>query len=199
MSAAWEAGPENSVAPRAEVHVWRAELGPVGARERRPAARRAMRRVLARYMGGAPSTIELAAGGHGKPALCGPAPPLHFNLSHSGEVALVAVAREREVGVDVELVDGERDLLRLAEVGLDAEEEAAVRSAPPGARAAAFYAAWVRKEAVAKCLGVGLGVPLPSRPVRVSELDAGAGYAAAVAVSGSEQMPLRRLALPAAG
>jgi phosphopantetheinyl transferase len=74
-----------------------------------------------------------------------------------------------------------------------------VRSAAPGARAAAFYAAWVRREAVAKCLGVGLGTPLPSRPFRVSDLDAGGGYAAAVAVAGRERLPLRRLALPTAG
>jgi 4'-phosphopantetheinyl transferase len=187
------------VAPTAEIHVWRVHLGAVGARERRPAARRALRQVLGRYLGRDPAAIELTAGSHGKPALSGPQPPLRFNLSHSGEVALVAVACEREVGVDVELADGERDVVRLAEVGLGAEAAAAVRSAPPGARAAAFYAAWVRREAVAKCLGVGLGTPLPSRLFRVSDLDAGGGYAAAVAVAGRERLPLRRLALPTAG
>ena len=199
MSASWESGPGSPAAPSAEIHVWRADLGPVGARELRPAGRWALRRVLARYLGEDPADLALSAGDHGKPALAGPRPRLGFNLSHSGEIALIAVAGEREVGVDIERADDKRDVLRLAEVGLDPEEAAAVRAASPAARAAAFYAAWVRKEAVAKCLGVGLGADLPRGPVRVSKLDAGSGYAAAIAVAGSVELPLRRFVLPAGG
>jgi 4'-phosphopantetheinyl transferase len=160
-----------------------------------------LRLVLARYLGSGrprgPTEIELVAGPNGKPSLAGPRPPLHFNLSHSGGVALVAVTGEQEVGVDVERADPRRDVLRLAEAGLDPETAAAVRSAPPGARADAFYAAWVRKEAVAKCLGVGLGAPLPAGPVSVIELDTREGYAAALAVAGVVELPVRRFALPA--
>jgi 4'-phosphopantetheinyl transferase len=165
----------------------------------RPAGRRALRLVLARYLGRDPGEIELRAGENGKPTLGGGRPPFRFNLSHSGSVALVAVTREREVGVDVERADRGRDVLRLAEVGLDHAAAAAVRAAPPSARAAAFYAAWVRKEAVVKCLGAGLGAPLPSAPVSVVGLDAPEGYAAALAVAGPAELPVRRFVLPAPG
>jgi 4'-phosphopantetheinyl transferase len=196
MSAGWVTGPNRATAPAAAIDVWRADLGRVGPRERRPAARRALRRVLARYLGQDPDRIELSGGERGKPAIAGPCPPLCFNLSHSGTLALVAVTREREVGVDVERADETRDVLRLAEVGLDAPAAAAVRAAAGAERPAAFYSAWVRKEAVAKCHGVGLGAPLPRAPVQVFGLEVAPGYAAAVAVAGATQLPLRAFALP---
>lgn len=198
MSVEWKPGPGRASPPVAAIDVWRVDLSSAGPRERRPSARRALRRVLARYLDGEdPERIELRSGERGKPALAGREPSLRFNLSHSGGLALVAVTREREVGVDVERADRERDVLRLAEVGLDAGEAAAVRAAPAGERASAFYDAWVRKEAVAKCHGVGLGAPLPPAPIRVSALDASPGYAAAVAVAGTQPLPLRGLILEA--
>jgi 4'-phosphopantetheinyl transferase len=198
MSAEWPTGPDRPEVPSDEVHVWRADLGPVAARELRSAGRNALRRALGRYLDREPAAIELTGGEHGKPALAGERPPpLRFNLSHSGELALIAVTAEREVGVDVELAAGGRDVMRLAEAGLAPEEAAAVRSAPRGARAAAFYSAWVRKEAVAKCLGVGLGAPLPPTPVSVSMLDVDEGYSAALAIAGPRPSPIRRYSLPA--
>jgi 4'-phosphopantetheinyl transferase len=199
MSAAWQRGPDHVSPPLGEVHVWRADLGDPGPREVRAAGRRVLRLVLARYLEDSAGTpeVELVTGVNGKPALAGPRPPLRFNLSHSDGMALVAVAGEREVGVDVERADPGRDVVRLAEVGLDAEAAAAVRSAPPGARAAAFYAAWVRREAVVKCFGVGLGATVPSRPVSVTELDAPDGYAAALAVDCPAALPVRQFAWPA--
>jgi 4'-phosphopantetheinyl transferase len=195
MIAQWQAGPEMASAPSDEIDVWRADLGPTAPRGHRPAARRALRRILARYLGEDPERIELTSGEHGKPAVSGPRPPLLFNLSHSGNIALVAVTREREVGVDLELADEHRDFVRLAEVGLDAPAAAVVRAAPEAHRSAIFYAAWVRKEALAKCHGVGLGASLPPTPASVSDLDAASGYAAAIAVAGPAQMPLRRFVL----
>jgi 4'-phosphopantetheinyl transferase len=197
MSAEWPRGPDSPEAPVDEVHVWRAEIGPVAAREVRSAGRNALRRVLGRYLDREPAAIELAGGEHGKPALAGERPPLRFNLSHSARLALIAVTAEREVGVDVELADGKRDVMRLAEAGLAPEEAAAVRSAPPGARAVVFYSAWVRKEAVAKCLGVGIGAPLPPVPASVSMLDVDEAYSAALAIAAPQPLPIRRYSLPA--
>jgi 4'-phosphopantetheinyl transferase len=197
MSAEWPRGPDRPKVPIDEVHVWRADLGPVAAREVRSAGRTALRRVLGRYLDREPAAIELAGGEHGKPALAGERPPLRFNLSHSGRLALIAVTAEREVGVDVELADGQRDVMRLAEAGLAPEEAAAVRSAPRSARAVAFYSAWVRKEAVAKSLGVGIGMPLPPTPVSVSMLDVDEDYSAALAIDGRRPLPIRRYSLPA--
>ncbi len=141
-----------------------AQIARPGARERWVASRWALRSVLSRYLDREPAEIELGFGERGKPMLADPDAPLRFNLSHSGELALIAVAREREVGVDVQLV---------------------------GARPAEFYAEWTRREAIAKCHGAGLWAPLPDSPVAVAPLDAGAGFAAAVAVLGADVPPLR--------
>ena len=176
------------------------------ARLRRPrdrarwiAARIALRRVLAHYLGQDPARIELRRGDHGKPALADPLAALRFNLSHSGGIALVAVAPDCEVGIDVEERRAGRDFARLAEIGLDAASQDAVRDAAPEHRAAAFYAAWVRREAVAKCVGTGLGAPPPeTSPVSVCVLEVGAGHAAALAIAGARPPDVRRHALRSA-
>jgi 4'-phosphopantetheinyl transferase len=160
------------------------------------AARLALRKVLSIYVGEAPERIELRFGHRGKPALADPAAALRFNLSHSGALALIAVTERREVGIDLEERQADRDFLRLAEVGLDAEAATAVRETSPERRAAAFYAAWVRREAVAKCLGAGLGPPLPAAPpVSVCGLEVGGGHAAALAVAGAARPAVRRHSL----
>lgn len=119
-------------------------------------------------------------------------PRLHFNLSHSGDLALIAVTKACEVGIDVEREDDGRDFARLARRGLDATHAEAVCLAPPEERAKRFYAAWVRREASSKCLGTGLGAKLPRRPVAVRDLEVDDGYAAAVALTVSAALPLRR-------
>jgi 4'-phosphopantetheinyl transferase len=162
------------------------------ARRRWVAARWALRTVLGCYLEVEPEEVELRLGPRGKPVLAATGESLRFNLSHSGELALIAVARGLEIGVDVERIDPRRDVLALAPRALGPEEAAAVREAPAGERSAAFHAAWTRREAVAKCLGVGLGAPLPEAAAAVSALDAGPGFAAAVAVAAGEVPPLRR-------
>lgn len=162
--------------PAGEVHLWQLEVDPA-------AARLALRQILARYLGGDPDGAELRAGEHGKPMLAERPPRLRFNLSHSAGLALVAVSAECEVGVDVELERGGRDFVRLAERSLGPQAHAAVRVAAPEDRAATFYAAWVRREAVVKCAGTGLGAPLPDLPMSVLGLEVATGHAAALAVA----------------
>ena len=208
--------PEPPQSPRGELHVWHADLDAPGwpAADRLPedereraegllralprarwvASRWALRGVLARYLGQPAAAIELARGEHGKPRLTTSATEperLAFNLSHSGPVALVAVSAGREVGVDVEWVEAGRDLVALAERGLEPEDAAAVRAAPAAERAATFYARWARHEARLKCLGLGLGAPRDEAPVAVAALPLGPGYAAAVAVAGDNLPSLR--------
>lgn len=200
-----------------DVHVWRARLDrgswpPAsglpedereraaairrpGARERWVAARWALRQVLARYLAVEdPADVELESGPHGKPALPPPA-PLRFNLSHSGDLALVALSDEREVGIDVETVEPGRDLVALARIGLDESAAAAVREAPAERQTAAFYDAWVRREAIVKCSGAGLPGPLASTPVSLASLDAGPDHAAALAVAGTSPVSVRLFSL----
>jgi 4'-phosphopantetheinyl transferase len=221
MSMDWPPGPQRPAAPSGEAHVWRAELDRGGwpshellpppereraesmrrplSRDRWVASRWALRGVLARYLDEDPAAVALRLGERGKPALADPAATLRFNLSHSGSLALIAVTEGREVGVDVEEIDPERDVVPLAERGLDSAAAAAVRAAPPEARATAFHQAWARQEAVVKCLGGALGAPLPPGPVAVSALGAGPGYAAALAVAGTEPIPHRRFSFPRNG
>ena len=196
------------------VHIWRAALdedGWPGAEELPPedreraasflrdgparrwvAARWALRRTLARYLERPSAEIALATDERGKPRLRdGGGDGLQFNLSHSAGLALVAVTEGRAVGVDIETIAPRQDLVALAERGLPAEEAAAVRAAAPERRAETFYAAWVRHEAWLKCLGVGLGSPASPTAAAIAAVDAGPGYAAAVAVLGSDIGPLR--------
>jgi phosphopantetheinyl transferase len=165
-----------------EVHVLRLPSGD------RDEAGRALREALAAYLEASPEAVRLVTGEHGKPELAGGG--LHFNLSHSGDVGLVAVARERAVGVDVERIDARRDVFALAERALGAEWAAAVRAAPATDRIAVFHRGWTRREAVAKCAGTGLATPPPEAPRQIIDLDIGEGYAAAVAVAGAAPVRL---------
>ena len=112
-----------------------------------------LRLVLGRYLGVAAADIRFRYGEHGKPALASPADSgLHFNLSHSGEVALIAVARA-PVGVDVE---GERAVRNLEDVArrfFTTGEAGVVAGVPARRRQEAFFRCWTRKEAVIKALG----------------------------------------------
>ena len=168
-----------------EVHVVRLGSGD------RAEAGRATRHVLAGYLGTAPGSIRIVAGPHGKPELAGG--ELSFNLSHSGDLALVAVARGRAVGVDVERVEPRRDVSALAGRALDKTDAETVLALPAAERPGAFHRAWARREAVAKCAGTGLATPPPAGARQVYDLEVGEGYAAALAVEGAAPVRVRVL------
>ena len=166
--------------PAAEAHVWRASRGAVP-------SDRTLRRVLALYLEEQPEAIELAPRRARQAAPRGRARRLAFNLSHSGDLALVAVSRGREVGVDVERVKPERDLVAARRAGARRPRTRRRCALPKRSeRTRLFYELWTRHEARLKCLGVGLaGTPTwPSPPVAVESLPIDPGYAAAVAVTG---------------
>jgi len=136
-------------------------------------ARSSLRLILAGYEGGDPAELVFRYGKHGKPALLA-ATGLEFNLSHSGDWAMVAVARSVPVGVDIERIRANVDmaalLRRLGETELpQAEPE--------------LYRAWARREARTKAEGG----PLFTRPADDTcaiDIAAPAGYAASVALAG---------------
>jgi 4'-phosphopantetheinyl transferase len=120
--------------------------------------RATLRRILGAYLGIAPVDVPLRAGQHGKPEL-GPslgAAALHFNVSHSGNLALYAVTRDGPVGVDVEQARFVPDLDGVADLVLSEREKAAFSALVPTDRHAFFHSAWARKEAYLKALGDGL-------------------------------------------
>jgi 4'-phosphopantetheinyl transferase len=133
-------------------------------------SRGVLRALLARYLDADPRALRFKLGPHGKPALhggAGQASDLRFNLSHSGEIVLVAVTAGLEVGVDIECSRPcyTPELLRT----------------------------WTQREAVVKCLGTGLAsAPADPTPgLWTTELDVGPRAAAAIAVEGG-RCELRR-------
>lgn len=130
-------------------------------RERFIAAHGALRDILSRYLDLLADQLAFSTNPHGKPALATPDHAwLQFNLSHSGELALIAITRDRPIGIDVEQMIPPEDFSRLVEQFFSANENAAFRALPESKRAAAFFAGWTRKEAYVKALGTGVSLPL---------------------------------------
>jgi len=125
-------------------------------RRRFAAGRTALRRILARHLGVPAETVAFVDQAHGKPAVAG----LEFNLSHSDELALVAISDGPPVGVDVERLRPVDGALTVAETFFAPSERAELLAAPPAERALAFLRGWTRKEAFIKALGEGMSHPL---------------------------------------
>ncbi len=130
-------------------------------RSRFLAARGFLRAVLARYLSRDPASLEFCYGPHGKPALA-EGGDLGFNLSHSGDGAVLAVARGRDLGIDLEQVRPHPNFEQLARRFFAPREVAALMDVPSADRERAFFACWTRKEAFIKASGEGLARPLDS-------------------------------------
>lgn len=130
-------------------------------RRRFTAARGILRQILARYLGKPPGDIRLQSGPFGKPLLQDPAEStLHFNVSHSQQLAVVAVSHDFEVGIDLEADRDSLDYAGLAERICSPEEFTVFRNLPQAEQRAAFFRCWTRKEAFVKALGKGFSFPL---------------------------------------
>lgn len=119
----------------------------------------ALRQILGGVLDMAPAALAFVEGSHGKPRLLDDsAPPLHFNMSHSGEWALIGVSMERPIGVDLEVITPMDDAELLAQKNFSAAEQAAFLRTPADQRLEAFFRCWTRKEACLKALGSGLSI-----------------------------------------
>jgi 4'-phosphopantetheinyl transferase len=114
--------------------------------------------------------IRYNYGDHGKPRLANST--LHslpsFNLSNSGELAMLGLVREHEIGVDVEKVCEVADLEALASQCFSASEQKTLLALPTELRLEAFFRCWTRKEAYVKALGVGFSARLDSFDVTMA-------------------------------
>lgn len=125
------------------------------------ACRVALRCLLAERVGAAPDEVILVATGRGKPRL--PGGEVSFNVSHSGDIGLVALAEgEHRLGIDVQRTRERLDVVAFTERFLHPVEATAVAG-----RKAPFVRCWTRKEAVVKAIGDGLWHPLDSFAVDV--------------------------------
>jgi 4'-phosphopantetheinyl transferase len=121
-------------------------------RRRAIVTRAALRKLLARETGRKPEEIAFSVGAHGKPRLDDTGAAVRFNLSHSAGLALIAIARDVEIGVDVEEIRPRSDLRGVARrVFTEAEREAVEVGGET-----AFYRHWVAKEAFVKATGRGI-------------------------------------------
>jgi len=227
----WEDAPPPALA-HGEVHVFLAALDtlPVGAlaarlsaeeraraerfhfardRQRFVGTRGLLRGLLGRYLGIEPFALRFAYGPRGKPSvMAGPGPGrMRFNVSHSGGLALLAFAWDRELGVDIELERPVPEADSIARSHFAPAERAALSRLTPAERPRAFFRCWTRKEAFIKATGDGLSRPLdafevtlapgePARLLRVEgdarearrwwleDLEPATGFAGALAVRG---------------
>lgn len=130
------------------------------------AARSGMRLILGRYLGLPPQAIRFTYGDHGKPSVsaCGTL-PIHFNLSHSADLAVLAVSDRYELGIDIEEIRFLKE--DVARRFFSRKEYETLRSLPAECYLDGFYRCWTRKEAFIKAHGAGLSLPLDSFDVTV--------------------------------
>ena len=148
----------------------------------------AVRMVLSRYCGITPDELEFDSGSNGKPQLVQQFTDLRFNLSHSDGLALIAISRGQEVGVDVERVDQSIPFQDIAEHYFEPRELWDLRIAPADERVTRFFEVWTRKEAALKATGEGLSAlgRAANLSLDVRSLRPADGYAGAVACAASD-------------
>lgn len=146
----------------------------------------ALRLLLGRYLGIPPHFISFEKNEHGKPALLSTPSgnPLHFNLSHTSGLGIIAIAQGLTVGVDIEKIRPvERDI---AQRYFSAREQADLQDLQGEEWLHAFFRCWTRKEAILKAEGVGLSGQLdafdvslrPEAPAAVLSVRAAAAFTA---------------------
>jgi 4'-phosphopantetheinyl transferase len=118
----------------------------------------ALRDILRRYLPTEPARVSFDIGANGKPRLpqALASSGVEFNLSHSHEMALLAVCHKREVGVDIEFVKEDFEFHDVAERFFTPREVAAMRGLPAKLQRQAFFKCWTSKEAFLKAKGTGL-------------------------------------------
>jgi 4'-phosphopantetheinyl transferase len=218
--------------PHDEVHVWRATLALPEAvahrleqclaadervrmerfrfepdRRRYLIGRGLLRSLLGRYFEMAPQDLRFETTAAGKPYLASGQGRLQFNLAHSGEYVLFAIADGRTVGIDVEEIRADFEAGEVAAHSFSPHEQRDLEALTGHVKIEAFFECWTRKEAYVKARGGGLSLPLdqfdvslrPGEPARLiatrpdpaearrwqlSGLDVADGYKAALAVEG---------------
>ncbi|WP_266158771.1 4'-phosphopantetheinyl transferase family protein [Dyella silvatica] len=137
-----------------EIHVWRLAYD-------HHQGRAPLRALLAAYLQHADESPQLIEGEYGRPELAAPhAGKLSFNWSHSGDQALIAIARGLTPGIDLEQLRDRPRALEIARRYFSPDESAALEALDHAARSAAFLELWTAKEAVLKALGRGLAFGL---------------------------------------
>jgi 4'-phosphopantetheinyl transferase len=125
-------------------------------------SRGVLREIIGRSLGREPGALSFRYNAFGKPSIADEQNQrcIRFNVSHADDVALYAIARHRDVGVDFVRVRTDMARERIAERFFSAREVATLRALDPTHQDAAFFACWTRKEAYKKARGEGISVGL---------------------------------------
>ena len=129
-------------------------------RQRYILAHGGLRAVLSRYVGVNPDVVALDRGATGKPFLSRELrgrSAITFNLSHAHDRALIAVSKAQEIGVDLEFVRADIEVVNLSKRFFTPAEHTAIMQEAEERRATEFFRYWVAKEALLKAQGIGLG------------------------------------------
>jgi 4'-phosphopantetheinyl transferase len=205
----WCSPPESLALDGGEVHAWRATLDQPASqiqslllnlstdeqtragrfhfardRARFVVGRGVLRAILGHYLNREPACLSFCYGSHGKPALAEQFDQgaIRFNMSHSHGVALYALTRGREVGIDIERIRFDLAVAEIADRFFSRRESAMLRALPVASQHQAFFRCWTRKEAYIKARGEGLSLPL-------DQFDTLPVVAESGAVFGTEQSP----------
>ncbi len=136
-------------------------------------ARTALYALCARYMSVNERDIALEFNDYGKPRIR--SSELSFNVSHSGMRVALAFCWQHEIGIDVQEVLPQEDLLAVAERFFSPSERRGLAIQQDVLQMESFYRCWTRKEALIKALGLGVSAPLDSFSVEFR-----AGFPAAI-------------------
>ena len=228
----WQCGPVSPEISPNDLHIWRVSLDARWSwsfdealslddrmradrfrfdsdRRRFCVARASLKLILGRYLKAKPGRLQLDVGDYGKPFLNDrkTSQGIRFNLSHSHRMALIAIARDREVGVDIEFMRPNFVTDEVVKHFFSPAEVKAFSTITPAFKAQSFFNCWTRKEAYIKARGEGLSCPLddfdvslaPGAPAallesrldpketsrwRLQDLFPAPGYAATVAIEG---------------
>lgn len=152
----------SSMSLLARDEVWRAERYCFARDRRRFVVGRAfLKTVLSLYVRCRPENIRFDYNAYGKPELADRASGdgLDFNLSHSHELALCAVTRNRRIGVDLEYARLDVEWERMAQTVFSESEYQSICTMPEADARTAFFKQWTLKEAYSKALGKGFSLP----------------------------------------
>ena len=134
-------------------------------------ARGTLRLILQRYLHTDAAHIQFASETHGKPYITDQAtsPPITFNLSHSAELALLAIAANRQIGIDIEHDRRTTNYPGMINRICSPQEQVFFKDLPPEEQQKMFLTCWTRKEAYVKALGQGITFSLKSITVSLDK------------------------------
>jgi 4'-phosphopantetheinyl transferase len=183
----WRQPPSDLTLSESEVHLWKSRIADyeadaelfysgslptdekekadnIRSQENRKAyiiSRGILRTILSEYLKVEPGDIVFEYNEHGKPSIADGLNPrnVRFNLSHSNDLILYAVAKNKEVGVDIEYMREISKAGRIVERFFSPEQRDFYNSQSESTKKTAFFRLWTRREAYGKAMGRGFSVP----------------------------------------